>query len=77
MMGKGPKKQSIDIQIRPLQNDDPINYHLDNTGKLLVAFQSTYPLNSVVYPISEENSSTLFSLLIRFKKGHVMGNECY
>ena len=50
------------------KNNDPINAQLENTGKILVALQPTYPLNFVVYPISEANSSTPFNLLIHFKQ---------
>ena len=52
-MEKGPKQHSVDIQPIPFNNYDPINAQLDNTGKHLVALQPTYPLHSVVYPISE------------------------
>ena len=37
MMEKGPKKKSVDIWPIPFHNDDPINAHIDNTGKVLVA----------------------------------------
>ena len=67
MMEKGTKKQSVKICPTPFQNDDPINYQLENTGKISVALQPKYPLNSVVYPISEANSSTSFNLLMRFR----------
>ena len=48
MMDKGPKKQYVEIQHIPFQNDDPINDHLDNTGKSFFEFQPTVPLHSVV-----------------------------
>ena len=68
MMGKGPKQKSVEIWSISFQNDDPINSQLDNTGKNVGALQPTYPLHYFVYPISEENSSTSFNLLMCFKK---------
>ena len=68
MMEKVLKKQSIDIWPIRYQNYDPINAQLDNTGKSLVALQPTSPLHSVLYPIPEAKSSTLFNLLIRFRQ---------
>ena len=56
MIEKGPRKKSVKIQPIPFQNDDPINAHIENTGKILVALQPKYPLHSVVYPISEAKS---------------------
>ena len=67
MMEKGPKQQSVEICPKPFRDYDPINYQLNNTGMFLVAFQPISPLHSIVYPISEANSSTPFNLLIRLK----------
>ena len=66
MMEKVPKKKSFEIQPIPFQNDDPINYQLENTGKTLVALQPKpkSPLHYVVCPISEAKSSTKFNFLI-------------
>ena len=56
IMNKGSNQQSVEILPIPFHNilstDDPINSQLDNTVKHLVALQPTYPLHSVVYPIS-------------------------
>ena len=68
MMEKGPKQQYVDIRPITFQNEYYINNHLDNTGMFLVVSQPTSQLYSVVYPISEANSSTKFNLLIRFKQ---------
>ena len=62
------KQKYVDIQPKPFHNDDPINSQLYNTVKIYVAFQTTYPLHYVVYPISEANLSTPFDLLVRFKQ---------
>ena len=51
MMDKPPKKQYIEIQNITFQNDDPINYQLDNTRKMLVVSQLNSPVHYVVYPI--------------------------
>ena len=67
-MEKGPKQQYVDIRPIPFQNEYYINNQLENTGMFLVVSQPTSQLYSVVYPISEANSSTKFNLLIRFKQ---------
>ena len=54
-MEKEPKKKSVEIWHIPFHNDDPLNYHLENTGNFLVELQPKNPLHSVVYPISEAN----------------------
>ena len=56
MIEKLPKEQSVDIWPIPFQNDDPINSHLENKGKILVSLKPKFLLHSVVYPISESNS---------------------
>ena len=63
------QKQQFD-EIWPINflNDDVINAQLVNKGKSLVALKSKYPLNSVVYPISEVNSSNPLNELICFKQ---------
>ena len=63
---KGPKQQYVDIRPLPFQNDDPINAHIDKTGKSLVALQPKSPLHSVVSLISGANSLITFNLLICF-----------
>ena len=73
MIEKGPKQQSVKIWPIPFQNNDPINYQLENTGTILASLEPTYPLHCVVYPISEESSSTPFNLLIRFKRNRRWG----
>ena len=67
MMYKGPKQQSFDIRTIPFYNDYSINSQLENTGNISVPMQTKSPLNSVVYPISEANSSTPYKLLTHFK----------
>ena len=67
MMDKVPKQQSVDIWPIPFQNYHPINAHIDNTGKSLVALQPKSSLHYVTYPISEEKSSTPFNLFLRLK----------
>ena len=67
-MEKGLNQHYVDIITISFQNDDFINSQLENMGKLLVALQPKSPLHSVVYPISEANSSTLFRFLVRFNK---------
>ena len=67
-MEKGKNQISVKIWSITFHNDDPINAHLDNTGKILFALKPKYPLNYVVYPISESNSSTPSNLLIRLKR---------
>ena len=67
-MEKGPKQQYVEIWTVPFHNYDPINAQVENTGKNLVVSQPTYPLYSVVYPISEANSSITFNLMIHFRK---------
>ena len=52
----------------PLQNYDPINAQLDNMGKFVVELQPKSPLYYAVYPISEANSWTPFTLLIQLKR---------
>ena len=64
MMEKGTKQQYVEIGPIPFQNDDPINYLIENTGKILVVLQPTSPLHCVAYPILEANPSTPLSLLI-------------
>ena len=66
MMEKGPNKEYVEIWTVPFHNYDPINVQLDNTGMFLFAIQPTPPLHSFVYPVSEEKSSTLFNVLIKF-----------
>ena len=61
MMDKVPKKKYVENWTIPFQNDDTINSQLENTGHFLVALQPTPPLHSVVYPISEANSSDTFN----------------
>ena len=68
MIEKVPKQQSVHIRPIPFHNDDPVNAYIENTGKSLVALQHTHPLHSAVYPISEENSSTPFKMLVQFKQ---------
>ena len=67
MREKGPKQQYVEIRPIPFQNDDPINYQLHKTGKILVALHPKYPLHSAVYIISEAKSSTSSNVLMRFK----------
>ena len=67
MMKNGPNHKSGEISRITFQKDDPINYELEITGKSLVALQPNHPLHSIVYPGSEENSSTPFNLLILLK----------
>ena len=55
-MEKEKNKQYYEIWPIYFQTDDPINSHLDNTGKILAALQPTSSLNSILYPISEGNS---------------------
>ena len=52
MMEKGPKLKYVDIRPIPFQNDDPIKYQLENTGKFLFALKPTPQIYSFVYPIS-------------------------
>ena len=73
MMEKGPKQKYVDIRPIPFNNDDPINSQLENTWNILVALQIKYPLNYIVYPILEANSSTPFNLLIRLKQNRWWG----
>ena len=68
MMDKVPKKKSFEICNIAFHNDDPINAHLDNTGKTLVVLQPKSPLHYVVRPISESKSSTQSNLLMFFKR---------
>ena len=70
-MEKGQK--SFEIWPIPFKNNDPINAQLENTGKILVVLRTTSPLDYVVYPISEGNSSTTLNLLIRFKINILQG----
>ena len=75
MMYKGKNQQYVEIQPSPFHNDDPINDHLDITGKSLSALQPKYQLHYVVYPILEANESALFNLLICFKQSGWWGNN--
>ena len=68
MMWKGPKQKYVEFQPVTFQNYDPINAQIDNTGIICVVLQPTSTLHSVVYTISEANSSTPFNLLIQFKQ---------
>ena len=68
MMEKELKQQSFDIWSIPFSNDSSLNCKLEETSKCLVALQPESPLHSVVYPISEANSSTPFNLMICFNK---------
>ena len=68
MMKKGPKQQFVEIRPIPFQNDDHMNAQLENTGKISVLLKPKSSLHSVVYPISEANSSSPFNFLIRFKQ---------
>ena len=34
IMEKGPNQKSVEIQPIPFKNDDPINYKIENTGKI-------------------------------------------
>ena len=47
-MDKGQKQQYVEIRSIPFHKYDPINAQLDNTVKIIVALQTTYPLHSVV-----------------------------
>ena len=67
-MEKGPKQQSFEIRPTHFQNDGAINDQLENTGKSLVALHLKLPLQSVVYPISQENGSYLFNFFIHLSK---------
>ena len=64
MMEKVPKQQPVEFWYTPFQNDDTLNDQLENTGNILVALKPSHSLHSVVYPISEAKSSTLFKLLM-------------
>ena len=68
MMEKGPKQPYIDIIHIHFQNDNHINDLLDNKGKHLVALEPNTKLHSVVYLVSEANSSTPLNLLIQLKQ---------
>ena len=68
MMEKVPKQQYVEIGPILFHNYDPINAHIMNTGKILVALKPKSPLYYVVYPISEANLSTTFNLLINLKQ---------
>ena len=67
-MDKVTKQQYVEIWPIPFQNDDPLNSHIYNTGKIRGALQPASPLHSVVYPISEANFSTQYNFLIQFKQ---------
>ena len=73
MIEKGPKQKYVDIRPIPFHNDDLINYHLDNTGKNVVALQPTSRIYYVVYPILESNPSTPFNLLVHSTKHITVG----
>ena len=55
-MDKVPQQQSVDIWPIPFQNYNTISDQHGITGKSFAAFQPKYPLQYVVYPISESNS---------------------
>ena len=60
------------------QNYTPINDQLDNTEEPLVALQPKYPLNSVLYLVSEGKPSTPFNLLIQLNQNRWWGmNELW
>ena len=80
MINKVQKQIYVEIQPITFHNDDPMNNHLDNTGKIIVALQPKSTLKYVAYKISEENTSTPFNLLIRLKQNkwrriNVMNHE--
>ena len=37
MMEKGHTQQYVEIRLEPFYNDDHINDHVDNTGRIVVA----------------------------------------
>ena len=51
MMKKRPKQQSAEILTLQFMKYDPINAHIKNTDKIVVALQPKPPLHYVVYPI--------------------------
>ena len=67
-MDKIPNQKYVEIWPISFYNDDSINYQLEITGRILVALQPKYPLQYVVYLISEANSSTPFTLLIQLNQ---------
>ena len=72
-MAKGSNQQSVGIGPIHFHNNDHINTQLDNTGNSLVELQPKQALHSVVYSISEVNSSYSFNLLIYFKQSRWWG----
>ena len=48
MMEKLQNQQYVEIRPIPFYNDDPINSHIENTVKNLVALKPTSPLQYVV-----------------------------
>ena len=68
MINKVQKQIYVEIQSITFQNGYPMNTHLDNTGKIIVALQPKSLLKYIAYTISEEKSSTPFNLLIRLKE---------
>ena len=47
MMYKGPKQKYFEIPPIPFHNYDPINAHINNTEKLLVALHSKPQLKQI------------------------------